>query len=78
MFFRYDEGEDPPEARRICATCPPPAARRCMILGWTEEYGIWCGTTPEERLAARQAGLTPERLHAITIRTHHHETRSGA
>lgn len=45
-------GDDPHEVRRrVCSTCP--IKKECLDLGMEneEQYGIWGGTTPRQRLA---------------------------
>ena len=45
------------EARRICARCR--VQRQCLDFAMRtgETHGIWGGTTPEERIAARRQRL---------------------
>lgn len=40
------------EAKAVCATCP--ALEACLASGLHEQYGIWGGTTEEERRALRK------------------------
>ena len=39
-------------AREICMTCPVIA--KCLKAGLYEEFGIWGGTTPEQRKKLRR------------------------
>ena len=49
----FPEGKDIPGkialAKAICASCPISGACLQAALASNEEYGIWGGTTPEER-----------------------------
>jgi len=38
-------------ARAICAPCP--VQRECLAAGLGEEFGVWAGTTPAERVKLR-------------------------
>jgi hypothetical protein len=39
-------------AKMICEGCPVKA--KCLMLGMSEEEGIWGGKLPDERLASRR------------------------
>lgn len=39
-------------ARQICLRCPVMA--KCLKVGMFEEYGIWGGTTPQQRQKLRR------------------------
>lgn len=39
-------------AKKICATCP--VAAMCLEAGIDEQYGVWGGTSPEERKKLRR------------------------
>ncbi len=41
-------------AKAICASCPIAAACLQYALATNEEFGIWGGTTPEERKRGRR------------------------
>lgn len=57
-------------ARRICAVCT--VKQQCLdfAIRTAETYGIWGGTTPDERIRARRA-LTARRRRARTTPTWH-------
>ena len=62
LFF--DE-EDPAPAQAICRRCPARAA--CLAYAiLNEEFGVWGGTTPQERAALRNLVpiVTPEERQA--------------
>lgn len=64
FFFDYGTGRYATlPAKRICRDCP--VKMECLEKGMNEPYGIWGGTTPEERkkLVRRlsQCGLSPSR-----------------
>ena len=42
-------------AREICMECP--VLDKCLKVGLFEEYGIWGGTTPEQRRRIRRYEL---------------------
>jgi len=42
-------------AREICMRCP--VMDKCLKVGMFEEYGIWGGTTPEQRRRIRRYEL---------------------
>jgi WhiB family redox-sensing transcriptional regulator len=42
-------------AREICMRCP--VMDKCLKVGMFEEYGIWGGTTPEQRRRIRRFEL---------------------
>lgn len=50
-------------ARAVCNTCP--AARRCLIELWDDEYAVAGGTVPAQRTGPRPAHLRPERAEAL-------------
>ena len=39
-------------AREICFRCP--VMDKCLKVGMFEEYGIWGGTTPQQRIKIRK------------------------
>lgn len=47
------------DATRICRRCPVLKECRMHALSVPELYGVWGGTTEEERLRARRATTTP-------------------
>jgi WhiB family transcriptional regulator, redox-sensing transcriptional regulator len=55
-FFYPEKGESAAPAKRVCAACP--VRLRCLehALNTDELYGIWGGTTEEERRRIRVAG----------------------
>jgi WhiB family redox-sensing transcriptional regulator len=55
------------EAQAICGTCP--VQRPCLEFALEHDlgYGIWGGTTPQDR-QARRRGFRPERLRAVRSR----------
>lgn len=48
LFFSGDP-EDIVEAKLVCHGCPVVAACRTAAIARKEKYGIWGGTTAEER-----------------------------
>jgi WhiB family redox-sensing transcriptional regulator len=51
-------------ARAICADCP--VFLECLEFAtftMPQEYGVWAGSTPEDRRALRADTLTPDSLH---------------
>lgn len=42
------------EARKICERCPVREECLALALGCDEQYGMWGGTTPNERQAIRR------------------------
>ena len=40
------------KAKALCARCP--VRKECLEMGMTQEFGIWGGTTPGERVRARR------------------------
>jgi WhiB family transcriptional regulator, redox-sensing transcriptional regulator len=42
-------------AQRICAACPVRPECLDFAMGTGEAYGVWGGTTPDERIRARRA-----------------------
>ena len=60
-FMFPDHGVNATEQKAICATCPVIDA--CREYGIDEHYGVWGGTTEQERRAMRR-GLPPRRRKA--------------
>jgi WhiB family redox-sensing transcriptional regulator len=54
------------EAKAICGTCP--VQRPCLEFALEHDlgYGIWGGTTPQDR-QARRRGRCPEPLRALSL-----------
>lgn len=40
------------KCKTICSRCP--VRGYCLELGWSEEWGIWSGFTPQERKRLRK------------------------
>lgn len=48
-----ERGNGTREAKAICHTCPVETACRDYALRWAIEYGVWGGTTPDQRRTIR-------------------------
>ena len=53
------EGAHLPLALDTCKTCPRPGA--CLAYGWDDEWGVYGGTTPRQRVRMRRLGVGPLR-----------------
>lgn len=73
MAFRLNCQEDPElmfsvdprdeaRAKRVCASCPVREACRSYALETGQDYGVWGGTTADERRALRAAWLLRRQL----------------
>lgn len=51
-LFYSEEPDDIELAKSLCAGCP--VREECLAAGMSERYGVWGGTTPEERRALRR------------------------
>ena len=40
------------QAKRICDNCP--VKKQCLDFGISDQYGVWGGTTPQERVKIRE------------------------
>jgi hypothetical protein len=61
-LFYADEVDDPHSvelALSICEGCP--VVDRCLDAGIDEEYGVWGGTTAEERITIRKGRRAAKR-----------------
>lgn len=70
------EGQNATQAKRVCATCP--VREPCLEYALSKrEFGIWGGTTEEERITLRRkrARARQEGSHS---RTRHHCERCNA
>lgn len=60
----YPENEEPhlyERAKRVCEECP--VVSFCLEIGIEEKWGMWAGTTPDERHKLLKSGKIPtERL----------------
>lgn len=41
--------------KKYCDSCP--VSRECLTVGWEDQYGIWAGTTGQERERARRLAV---------------------
>jgi WhiB family redox-sensing transcriptional regulator len=48
------------QAKRICNNCPVIA--ECLEFGISEQYGVWGGTTPQERVKIREQRRKSKKL----------------
>lgn len=48
-IFHPDKGENPSAAQRTCRNCDLRAQCLAYSLATEQEYGVWGGTTPNER-----------------------------
>lgn len=55
------------EAKALCARCPIKSQCLQAALQNGEEYGVWGGKNPAERLADRPEWLTMQRLHGLPV-----------
>ena len=57
--------------KMVCATCP--IREKCALLGAEEEFGLWGGTTPKERMSGTtvppKRTLSTRYLHLIPAHT---------
>ncbi len=52
VFF-LDRGGDTRPALALCAECP--VTSECAAAGAGEDFGVWAGTTPQQRKATRRS-----------------------
>ncbi|MCD2191348.1 WhiB family transcriptional regulator [Actinomycetospora sp. SF1] len=53
-MFYPDNGQTAGAAKRICTTCPVRAACLSVAVATGERWGVWGGTTEDERRAIRR------------------------
>lgn len=73
MFYGFDGERNRPEreavAKAVCADCP--VRLDCWEAGQREPFGIWAGTTPEERGFEQTTGypIRPSRRRRTVARS---------
>ena len=81
LFFPHDtDWREAREGKAVCAVCP--VRDECLIENLHEPFGVFGGTTPDERRVLRRRldvrHRPPEARHGTQSRYVHHKCRCGA